>query len=607
MRIIYSTLIFLGVNAQTLFSAEQPLENQPITQQVVVDEADRLIGLFDVDQTSQKICDEKAKIVVTLKNLPQESLIGLSEHVRMLVNGFHRLFPSMDIRSFSDPDNVLSGYDYFLETFAKIAANQRDNCISNIIEFFDRSIFYEGRSSSYYSYFHFIRECIANVSVVLRNPHIFEYVNEIMDGGHYRWAQTKLTILSRFVRLSERINNDVQMGNLARYIARSLPLMLQNEAEQQSEYDRSIFCNKIINHINLLASILQHHHFNLFEPLITIKSSCKLDIMKEIFDCVRIQHSVEGFFMYILPEDQEAFIQDAVRIFSLNIEGENQYTEIINRLSKISGWERRNLIERFFEREQKQTYTSEEILDHFECAIFRGRDRHWLDLEGRQVRGVDIHSGDRETKTSRSLSMLIRYQGHMSTEMMRGLYEECKNYIGEGNFTKNQKERALIALEGSGSTHSWANLFSQEPSVLFANLDGLSIIARLWHFANTFIDENIPGETENARRSFVLACVDSAFSDGDMICNSGKVQRIVCAVLQGRLPGVEVDPLPTLTGKDLARNYLQTLQGVPITDQSDDVFLSAAAAWLLEQGVTLTEEEKTAFMDDIISFYHLSR
>ncbi|CAO5677188.1 MAG: hypothetical protein HEEMFOPI_00708 [Holosporales bacterium] len=606
MTIIYSTLIFLGVNAQTLFSAEQPLENHPITQQTVVDKADRLIRLFDVDQTSQEICAQKARIVFTLKKLPQESLIGLSEHVRMLVDGFNRIFPSMNIRSFPYSDSVLSGYDYFLDTFAKIPANQRDNCVSQIIEFFDNSIFYEGGSSSYYSYFNFIRECTVNVFSALRNPHIFEYVNEIMDDGHYRWAQTKLTILSRFVRLYERINDDVQMGNLVRYIARSLPFMLQNEAAQQGEYDCSIFCNKIGNHIDLLVSIRQYYYFYLFEPFIRMPSSDKLEIMKEILKCVQIQHVVEGFFVYVLPEDQEAFIQDAVRIFSLNIEGKIEYTEIINRLSKIFGWERRNFIEGFFAQEPKETYTSDEILEHFNCAIFRMRERRWLDLEGRQVRGVDVHSGDRETKTAQSLGILIRYQGHMSTKMMNDLYAACKNYISTGNFSDNQKARALTALEGSTSTGSWANLLSQEPSVLFANLDGLSIITRLWHFADTYVDENIPGETENARRSFVLACVDSAFSDGDMVCNPGKVQRIVCAVLQGRLQGVEVDPLPTITGRDLARSYLTPLVGRTITDQSEPDFLSAAGAWLRAQNVTLTREETTAFFNDIRSFYQLS-
>jgi hypothetical protein len=48
-------------------------------------------------------------------------------------------------------------------------------------------------------------------------------------------------------------------------------------------------------------------------------------------------------------------------------------------------------------------------------------------------------------------------------------------------------------------------------------------------------------ECDNLRHSLFVALADCLENDGHLVCNPGKLQRIAVGVLQGRLPGVNID------------------------------------------------------------------
>ena len=78
------------------------------------------------------------------------------------------------------------------------------------------------------------------------------------------------------------------------------------------------------------------------------------------------------------------------------------------------------------------------------------------------------------------------------------------------------------------------------------DMTGREFFARLWDFIHHGTFEGIVGddalnkERENARIALARNLAD-AYEEDQVICNPGKIQRIVVGVLQGRLHGVHVD------------------------------------------------------------------
>ena len=78
-------------------------------------------------------------------------------------------------------------------------------------------------------------------------------------------------------------------------------------------------------------------------------------------------------------------------------------------------------------------------------------------------------------------------------------------------------------------------------------LEGKELIARLWNFISS-LD---PNERPIAKEGILTALSDSFAPSGDRVCNQGKTQRLCISVLQGRLPGVQIDDLE-IPNPDLA-------------------------------------------------------
>jgi hypothetical protein len=126
----------------------------------------------------------------------------------------------------------------------------------------------------------------------------------------------------------------------------------------------------------------------------------------------------------------------------------------------------------------------------------------------------DVHSSDRDKRTREAVQKLNLID--MSPSEAPKYVEVCRAYV--------QKKL--------GSTDTLDRLLSAEFEYQDIVINGRDFVARLWHFAETVTD------ADDAKLSLVSALVDAKHS-----CNNGKVQRLVIGVLQGRLPGVEIDKL----------------------------------------------------------------
>jgi hypothetical protein len=126
----------------------------------------------------------------------------------------------------------------------------------------------------------------------------------------------------------------------------------------------------------------------------------------------------------------------------------------------------------------------------------------------------DVHSSDRDKRTREAVQKLNLIE--MSPSEAPKYVEACSEYV---------RERL-------GSNDTLDGLLSAEFKYQGIVINGRDFVARLWHFATTVDD------AQDAELSLVSALIDAKES-----CNEGKVQRLVIGVLQGRLPGVEIDKL----------------------------------------------------------------
>jgi hypothetical protein len=69
------------------------------------------------------------------------------------------------------------------------------------------------------------------------------------------------------------------------------------------------------------------------------------------------------------------------------------------------------------------------------------------------------------------------------------------------------------------------------------NIDGKEFIARLWIFSNSIRDAK---DQINAKKAMVSALAD-CFDYGGLVCMQGKTQRLMIAVVQGRIEGINIE------------------------------------------------------------------
>jgi len=463
------------------------------------------------------------------------------------------------------------------------------------------------------------------------NPvHYRKYFQELLDKTNNKTLGARIAILGF---LEEKVLTvkrgrgvfvpvkDDEIGPNVRRLSRLFAYLLNDTAG----FEETESVIKQVDHINCVFRNLDEIIPFLERPLSKEKKYKLVEILMEL---ILPQHRAEGWFSYVRLDDRTDFMDHALRLCQLNIDNPD-HGQIFNSLAAYPFHERQGLVDRIVALE-KDVYTNEDILNTL--GANRGPRKHWFDMDNNQPLGTNVHEGDRDQRVTEALHTLIADQGHVGTQELEKAISDCKNYINEGDFTPEVKKRALNALFGPNSPNGWSNLWSQSVSSAFANLDGVALIGRLWKYADTFVDPQVPQETENARRSFVMACADCSDVNGFTICNLGKVQRIVCGVLQGRLPNVVIDKavvdqksekqeMPeqensnvgnddeaenSPSGKELAALYLMTLQNQELP-RAEAAMLREAFTWLRNQEIELKGQMRTEFVDDVKAFFEMMK
>lgn len=143
--------------------------------------------------------------------------------------------------------------------------------------------------------------------------------------------------------------------------------------------------------------------------------------------------------------------------------------------------------------------------------------------------GLNVHQNNRDQKTMDAIFVLKAAQGAIDQRRINQAVNEFTAFINAQNGDIASANGGLRSLRVDH--HCGLNISGQE------------LTGRLWIYADTFQD---PGgnaafsqrERVNAKLAMVRALADSHRQGS---CNQGTGQRMVVAVLQGRLPGVLLD------------------------------------------------------------------
>ena len=152
--------------------------------------------------------------------------------------------------------------------------------------------------------------------------------------------------------------------------------------------------------------------------------------------------------------------------------------------------------------------------------------------------GINVHDGARDQLTQNAvLSFYASQNPGPNADDIETLYQQLIAYIN----TKPQdlKDSALLALNAPKiAMHDFGPLVGGGNfSYLGHEIDGKELVARLWHFASQIAD---PMDQINAKDGMVAALTDSSLG-GHVVCNQGKTQRLMVAVVQGRMAGINIE------------------------------------------------------------------
>lgn len=165
---------------------------------------------------------------------------------------------------------------------------------------------------------------------------------------------------------------------------------------------------------------------------------------------------------------------------------------------------------------------------------------------------INVHHGNRDVKTREALIKLQEYQGALKQESIQQAVREFIDYLKTTSEEPDEEKKinALRTLQHPPETPDDEPFETLLGDPMFdisgASFYGPETIARLWIFSNSYQDPvlgtDIEQERKNARTAMIRA-LNASVEDGVIVCNPGKVQRLVISVLQGRLPGVDVDQI----------------------------------------------------------------
>ena len=138
-------------------------------------------------------------------------------------------------------------------------------------------------------------------------------------------------------------------------------------------------------------------------------------------------------------------------------------------------------------------------------------------------RGINVHFNNRDSKTNEAINILIEYTSSIDHEKY---YKKFIKYME--NVEEEKKFIIRKVLFGENRTSKDFEGFF-EKDVVYENFSGKEIIAKFWYFIKKYKTEK-----ENLKESFINSILESYQTDY-VVCNPGKIQRMVSRVLQGRL------------------------------------------------------------------------
>jgi hypothetical protein len=174
--------------------------------------------------------------------------------------------------------------------------------------------------------------------------------------------------------------------------------------------------------------------------------------------------------------------------------------------------------------------------------------------------GINVHAIARDSSTRKAIELLVAATGAMTEEeieLANGMFLSYLLSQPESEI-RTRAEKALIGPRGIED--EFGPLYPDDSFTIDGFIiTGKEAIARFWHFTNTYLDRDpeadIERQREIARDAMILSLNNSYNHFGNMVCNPGKVQRLVTGVLQGRLNGVNVD----VPSSELTFNHVKNI------------------------------------------------
>jgi DNA-directed RNA polymerase specialized sigma24 family protein len=157
--------------------------------------------------------------------------------------------------------------------------------------------------------------------------------------------------------------------------------------------------------------------------------------------------------------------------------------------------------------------------------------------------GVNVHEGNRDHRVRAAIKLLRQRQREISRDRINQAVQEFTQYLNGREMNAEDKQLAQLALLApKGPNEIFGPLISENNfSILGLVISGEELIGRLWAFASKLAE---PDQT-NAKGGMISALKDS-YLMGSRVCNQGKTQRLIVAVLQGRLAGVDIELIPEM-------------------------------------------------------------
>ena len=205
--------------------------------------------------------------------------------------------------------------------------------------------------------------------------------------------------------------------------------------------------------------------------------------------------------------------------------------------------------------------------------------------------GINVHEGDRDQRTKEALGLLRDVQRTLSPSEIDQAYGKFVEYLHTSADSKRKSSAQHALLTEKRGGEEFGPLIDNE--VIFTiqgvELSGKELIGRLWIFASGLPEK----EQENAKESMISALANS-YDDYGRVCNQGKTQRLLIAVLQGRLAGVNIDSVRVKVSEAEAMQMFFGVEAHRLIENLED--LIAAANKFCDENASVDREK---FLEEI--------